>query len=124
MIYGIGVDIVRVERIEQSLARFGRRFVDRILHPDEHAEFAAVRAPALYLAKAFAVKEAFGKALGTGVSGFEFKDVGAVRRELGKPVIVMSRDLDRRLGACGIKTAHVSLSDERDIVCAMVVLET
>ncbi|MBI3172064.1 MAG: holo-ACP synthase, partial [Hydrocarboniphaga effusa] len=63
MIYGVGVDILRVSRIEKVYKRHGRRFVERLLHAREQTVFKEARKPALFLAKCFAVKEAFVKAL-------------------------------------------------------------
>ena len=67
MIYGIGLDVLRVARIAKVHKRHGERFVDRLLHPLERKEYEAAKHPVQYLAKSFAVKEAFVKALGTGL---------------------------------------------------------
>jgi holo-[acyl-carrier protein] synthase len=123
VIYGIGVDILRVTRIEKVHQRHGQRFVQRLLHVREQAEFRKARKPALFLAKSFAVKEAFVKALGTGFAGVAHDDIGAIRNKLGRPELVFSAKLKRMLKRLKIKTAHVSLSDEGGLVCAMVVLE-
>jgi holo-[acyl-carrier protein] synthase len=124
MIYGIGADILRVSRIGKVYARHGERFLDHVLHPQERAEFAAHRKPALYLAKAFAVKEAFVKALGTGFVGVAHEDLGCSRDAMGKPTLFFSARLKRKLARLGIARAHVSISDDEDWICAMVVLET
>jgi holo-[acyl-carrier protein] synthase len=67
MIYGVGTDLIEIPRIEAALARFGLRFAERILCPPELQRFRSHRLPAAYLAKRFAAKEAFTKALGTGI---------------------------------------------------------
>ena len=67
MIYGIGTDIVEVSRIEESLTRFGNAFAQRILTEGEYLEFELSQVKGRFLAKRFAAKEAFGKALGTGL---------------------------------------------------------
>lgn len=123
MIHGIGLDVLRVKRIEAVYKRHGQRFVDRLLHPLERKEFEAASKPAQYLAKAFAIKEAFVKALGTGFFGVAHDEVGAVRGKLGKPEFVFSRRLAARLKRLKIRSTHVSLSDEGGIVGAMAVLE-
>ncbi len=123
MIYGVGVDILRVSRIEKVYRRHGRRFVERLLHAREQSAFKKARKPALFLAKCFAVKEAFVKALGTGFNGVAHDEVGAIRNKLGRPELVFSAKLKRMLKRLKIKTAHLSLSDEGGLVCAMVVLE-
>jgi holo-[acyl-carrier protein] synthase len=123
MIYGIGLDVLRVKRIELVYKRHGQRFVDRLLHPLERKEFAAAARPVQYLAKSFAVKEAFVKALGTGFFGVSHEDVGVVRKALGKPEFVFSKRLKARLKRLKIKAAHISLSDEGGTVGAVAVLE-
>ncbi|HVT36451.1 MAG TPA: holo-ACP synthase [Nevskiaceae bacterium] len=124
MIHGIGVDIVAHARIEKMYARHGARLARRILSARELEEFRVTRKqPAHYLASAFAVKEAFVKALGTGFRGVTHRDPGVVRDELGKPSLIYSRALARRLKALGIGGGHVSLSDDGGMVCAYVILE-
>ena len=123
MIYGIGMDVLRVRRIEVVYKRHGERFVERLLHPLERKEFEKAARPAQYLAKSFAIKEAFVKAMGTGFFGIAHDDVGAVRKASGKPEFVFSRRLKARLKKLRIKAAHVSLSDEGGIVGAVAVLE-
>ncbi|HZP13028.1 MAG TPA: holo-ACP synthase [Nevskiaceae bacterium] len=124
MIYGIGADILRVSRIGKVYARHGERFLEHVLHPKERAAFAEAKKPALFLAKAFAVKEAFVKALGTGFVGVAHEDVASMRDEMGKPTLVYSVKLKRKLAKLGIVSAHVTISDDHDWIVAMVVLET
>lgn len=123
MIHGIGVDILRVARIEKVYQRHGQRFAERLLHARERAAFSKARQPALFLAKCFAVKEAFVKALGTGFNGVAHDEVGSIRDKLGRPELVFGAKLKRHLKRLKIKAAHLSLSDEGGLVCAMVVLE-
>jgi holo-[acyl-carrier protein] synthase len=123
MIYGIGLDVLRVKRIEAVYKRHGERFVERLLHPLERKEFEAAAKPVQYLAKSFAIKEAFVKAMGTGFFGISHDDVGAVRKASGKPEFVFSKRLAARMKRLKIKATHVSLSDEGGIVGAMAVLE-
>lgn len=123
MIYGIGLDVLRVARIAKVHRRHGERFVKRLLHPLELKEYKASSRPDQYLAKCFAVKEAFVKALGTGFFGVSHDDVGVVRRALGKPEFVFSKRLQARLKRLKIKATYVSLSDEGGTVGAVAVLE-
>ena len=123
MIYGIGLDVLRVKRIEAVYKRHGERFVERLLHPLERKEFEAAGKKAQYLAKSFAIKEAFVKALGTGFFGVAHDDVGAIRKASGKPELVFSKRLSARLKKLKIKATHVSLSDEGGIVGAVAILE-
>ena len=122
-IYGIGIVVLRVARIARVHKRHGERFVARLLHPLERAEYAISQRPVQYLAKCFALKEAFVKALGTGFFGVSHDDVGVVRRKLGKPEFVFSKRLQARLKRLKIKRTHVSLSDEGGTVGAVAVLE-
>lgn len=123
MIHGIGVDLIRVERIRAVLARHPQRFARKLLHPLELDALAHAGDPANFLAKAWAAKEAFGKALGTGVRGYDNPEVGVQRGELGRPLLVYSPAMRERLEHMRIAQGHVSLSDEDGMVTAFVVLE-
>lgn len=122
-LYGVGTDLIRVQRIAQVLARHPQRFPQRLLHPAELAQYRQSRRPDNFLAKAWAAKEAFGKALGTGVRGYDNPDVGVARGEFGRPYLVYSTSMRARLDHLGIADGHVSLSDEDGTVLAFVVLE-
>ena len=93
MILGIGIDIIEIARIENSYERFGRRFVDRILLPDEVAYCLSHRKPGPFLAARFAAKEAISKALGTGFHGFWFTDIEIKKNESGKPIVYLSEKI-------------------------------
>lgn len=122
-IYGIGVDLLRQERVDRVHARHPERFANKILCEAELAEFARSKRPARYLAMAFAVKEAFVKALGTGFRGVSYRDAGTLHEKSGKPVLVYSRAMEARLARLGVGAGHVTLTDEGGMICAMVVLE-
>ncbi|MEO8039011.1 MAG: holo-ACP synthase [Betaproteobacteria bacterium] len=125
MIAGIGVDIVQVVRVEQALVRFGDRFAQRVLAPSEWPEFEAAARPAAFLAKRFAAKEAFGKALGTGIRApATFHAIQIVRDPLGKPSFRFGAELDSWLAQRGVARHHLSLTDEQIAAVAMVVLES
>lgn len=124
MIYGIGTDIVEVARIEQSLARFGTAFAQRILTEEEYLEFELSQVKGRFLAKRFAAKEAFGKALGTGLRApVTMPQIGVGHNDLGKPVLVLSAELQAWVDARGVKMMHLSISDEKALAVAFVVLE-
>jgi holo-[acyl-carrier protein] synthase len=125
LIYGVGVDIVDTARIEAALERFGERFAARILTTDELQDFAIAPRPGAFLAKRFAAKEAFGKALGTGIRApAHLHAIRVVRDALGRPSLRFGHALDAWLRARGIARHHLSLSDERTAAVAVVVLET
>ena len=124
MIYGVGTDVVEIGRVEKALARFGERFARRILCGPELKRFAAHRLPAAYLAKRFAAKEAFTKALGTGIHApANWHGVWVTNLKSGKPVLEFSSALKELLAKRGVTRAHVSLSDERGVAFATVILE-
>lgn len=131
MIYGIGTDVVLVRRIEDLLGRYGERFARRVLGPDELEEFRrrAGRGAhgggysARYLAKRFAAKEAFSKALGLGLRGpMTLLSLQVLNDRRGKPVAVARKALEPYLKERGL-VAHVSLSDEVDSAMAFVIIE-
>ena len=125
MIYGVGTDLIEIRRIERVLARFGERFARRILCEPELARFRRHRQPVAYLAKRFAAKEAFTKALGTGIHApANWHGVWVNNLRSGKPVLDFSPALRQLLEARGIRRAHLSLSDEREMASATVILET
>ncbi len=131
MIYGVGTDIVLVERVETLLARWGDRFARRVLGDDEFAEYRRRRGKeghgsgyaTRYLAKRFAAKEAFGKALGVGLHApMTLHSLQVLNDARGRPVAVAHNALERHLEEHGL-VAHVSLSDERDSAVAFVIVE-
>jgi holo-[acyl-carrier protein] synthase len=124
MIFGVGTDVVEIERIRKALERFGDKFAKRILCEPELRRFRAHRLPANYLAKRFAAKEAFTKALGTGIrSPANWHGVWVVNLSSGKPVLEFSGPLKKFLKKQGVAQAHLSLSDEKGVAFATVILE-
>jgi holo-[acyl-carrier protein] synthase len=124
VIYGVGTDVVEIGRIAQALERFGERFARRILCPPELQRFQDHRLKANYLAKRFAAKEAFSKALGTGIRApANWHGVWVRNLASGKPVLEFSDALQRFLQEQGISGAHLSLSDEKGVAFATVILE-
>lgn len=125
MIHGIGTDIVHVARIETALERHGERFAQRVLAESEWTDFLAVpRHPAALLAKRFAAKEAWSKALGTGFrDGLSLRDVAVSHDALGKPELQFFGRAAELIARFGIVASHVSLADEADYVVAFVILE-
>ena len=124
MIYGVGTDVVEIGRIEKALERFGARFAQRILCEPELARFKGHRMPAAYLAKRFAAKEAFTKALGTGIHApANWHGVWVKNLPSGKPVLQFSQGLSHLLEQRKIRHSHLSLTDERGVAMATVILE-
>jgi len=125
MIYGIGVDIAETVRVERLLADYGERFARRILTDQELGEFERRDRSHRYLASRFAAKEAVAKALGTGIGKhLSFRSVQVENDARGKPSLRFIGDARQTIERLRITNAMVSLSDEKNYVVAMVVLET
>jgi len=124
MIYGIGTDLIEIPRVQKALERFGDRFARRILCEPELKRFRDHRQPVAYLAKRFAAKEAFTKALGTGIHApANWHGVWVTNLKSGKPVLAYSPALATLVEARGIRRAHLTITDERGMAAATVILE-
>jgi holo-[acyl-carrier protein] synthase len=124
MIYGIGVDLIHVVRIEEALKRFGERFVRRVF-TDSEAEICLRRAsPGSCFALRFAAKEAFSKAVGLGMrKGVRWKDIEVFHHPGGKPGLRLYGRSREVCDEAGVTSAHLSLSDDGGYGVATVVLE-
>jgi len=123
MIFGIGTDVVQVDRIARSIERFGERFARRILMPQELEVYAGQKRRVRFLAMRFAAKEAVVKAMGTGfANGMWVRDVGVIPDRRGKPEIVYSARGKKICAEMGIGDGFLSLSDEAGLVVAVAVL--
>src|SRR6187549_2939803 len=129
MIIGIGSDICDIRRIENSLERFGDRFLDRVFTDVEKAK--ADKRPltrAGTLAKRFAAKEAFSKAVGTGFyRGVYMKDIGVVNLPSGAPTLRLENGAAKRLAELTpeghVAHVHLTLTDDHPWAQALVVIE-
>lgn len=123
MILGIGIDVVHVRRMKRWQRMPG--LVERFFHPEETAA-ARGRGPAaeaLSLSARFAAKEAFGKALGTGLSGIKLQEIRVSNNHNGKPCIALEGRAERAFREMGGERVHLSLTHESDNAIAMVVIE-
>lgn len=117
MIIGVGTDIVRIDRIECLLLKFGDKFISRILAPSEIIKFESANSGAHFLAKRFAAKEAIAKALGTGIgSHIAFKDIIISNDFLGAPIVSVDKDIIQG------KNILLSIADEKDVAIAFAVV--
>jgi holo-[acyl-carrier protein] synthase len=125
MIYGIGVDLVKVSRIAASLNRHGERFLSRIFTIKEIAHCQGKVRAASMLAMRFAAKEAFSKALGVGLrqGGIRWREVEVVPNSRGKPELAVTGRAAELCAEAGVTNMHLTLTDEDQLALAVVVLE-
>ncbi|MBI5966909.1 MAG: holo-ACP synthase [Deltaproteobacteria bacterium] len=124
MIYGIGIDLVMVKRIERALELWGKRFQRKVFTPGEIQYCLQKRNPAPSFAARFAAKEAFVKALGVGMRrGVHWKDVEVQRGPMGKPVLKISGRAREICQKEGIEGFFLSISHDDEYSSAIVVLE-
>lgn len=124
MIFGIGTDIVEVARIEASIEQFGDDFAERILAKSEMPSYLKTKLKGRFLAKRFAAKEAFSKALGTGLrEPATFQNIAVTHDDLGKPLLALAKELQAFLQSKNITNMHITISDEKNLAAAFVVLE-
>jgi holo-[acyl-carrier protein] synthase len=128
MIIGIGNDLTNIERITETLNKFGNRFIERVFTPIEQAKAAGRVTKAATLAKRFAAKEACAKALGTGIyRGVFFRDMGVVNLPSGKPTLELTGGALERLKILtpeGMTARiHLTLTDDHPWAQAFVVIE-
>ena len=128
MIIGIGSDLIDIRRIENSLEKFGDRFIERIFTPVERARSERRKQRAASYAKRFAAKEACSKALGTGLSRSVFwRDMGVVNLPGGKPTMVLTNGAAERLASM-VPTGHrpvihLTITDDFPLAQAFVIIE-
>ena len=125
MIIGIGIDVIQNERIAHSLERFGDRFLNRIFTEGETAYCKGCARPEIHYAARWAAKEAAFKALGTGwAAGVKWKDVDVHRLPSGQPELHLHGEALNRATALGAGRFFVSLTHDRTVSAAVVILET
>ena len=127
MILGTGIDLLKVSRVKKVLDKYGDLFVKKIFSDDEIENNKEIISKANKLAKSFATKEAFVKALGTGFTKhIFFKDISLKNEKNGKPFIELNKRAQeylRKKTPVGYKTSiNVSISDEKDYVISNVII--
>ncbi len=118
MIKGIGTDIIEISRIEKTMEN--PRFLEKNFTVAENEYFQIKKLKAESVAASFATKEAFSKALGTGFSGFDLKDIEVLHNEKGAPYIKL---YNKAKELCGKGNIHISLSHSQHYATAVVVIE-
>ena len=123
-IFGIGTDIVNIQRMKQTLKK-NNKFRERIFSKNEIKYCEKKKNPTSYYAKRFAAKEAFSKAIGTGIrKGINFIDIEILNDNLGKPYIKLHKNALNRIKMISKKKykIEVSLSDEKNYAIANVII--
>jgi len=128
MIVGIGSDLCNISRVEETLARYGDRFIQRCFTPVEQRKSEGRAQRAASYAKRFAAKEACSKALGTGLNkGVYWRDMGVVNLPSGKPTMQRTGGAAERLGKLippgHEPVIHLSITDEFPMAMAYVIIE-
>ena len=112
-IFGIGIDIVELKRINRLYFLYGERFAKKILNDEELSRFFKSKNKVPFLAKRFAAKEAIGKALGIGImNGFLLKNISIENDELGKPIAILKKR--KEFESYANKIIYLSISDEKN----------
>ena len=125
MVLGLGTDLIETRRVQESIDRFGERFLERIFTAGEIAYCQRKRKNAAEsFAARFAAKEAGAKALGTGISrGVSWKEFEVRREASGRPTLHLSGRAAEVAEAMGVKRIQLSLTHSRDLALAVVVAE-
>lgn len=122
MIFGIGNDIISVERIKNSIINYGDRFKNRVFTEDEvnYCELFGEKKYVHYAAR-FAVKESFSKAVGTGLTkGFKMNEVGVINEKSGKPNLLLIGTMQEQYG---LYNSYITISHADEYAIATVILE-
>ncbi|MEW6417761.1 MAG: holo-ACP synthase [Nitrospirota bacterium] len=122
MIYGVGIDLVRIERMKEIVEKWGRRFLERVFTESEISYCYEKKNPYLSLSVRFAAKEALIKAIGSAVP-VSLTDIEVVNVSTGKPFLKVNGRLEDFFKEKSINKAHLSLSHEHEYGVACVVLE-
>ncbi|MBL4931529.1 holo-ACP synthase [Clostridium paridis] len=122
MIYGVGVDIIEIDRVERAVNRTSS-FLAKVFTENEIHYFKNKNNNYESLAGSYAAKEAFSKAVGLGFRGFTLGEVEVVRDELGKPSIVLYGNAKELADKLNVSNIHLSISHNKTDAIAYVILE-
>ena len=122
MIYGIGIDLVKIERMKEAHEKWGMKFFERVFTANEIEYCFQKKVPYPSLAVRFAAKEALIKAIGSEIA-VNMKNIEIVSHESGRPSISVKEEVEKYFKAKKIKYCHISLSHEREYGVGSVVLE-
>ena len=123
MIYGIGIDLVKIERMKEAHEKWGMKFFERVFTEGEIEYCVQKKIPYPSLAVRFAAKEAIIKAIGSEIT-VNMKNIEIISQENGRPIISVKKEVETFFKSKKIKYCHISLSHEREYGIGSVVLET
>ena len=124
MIIGTGLDIVKIERIKNSIKKYSPKFEQKVFSAGEINYCQSQGDPAKHFAARFAVKEAVSKCLGTGISAvLGFKDMEVIHEKSGKPVLKMTGKGKKLFKKLKLKNIHISISHDRNYAIAHAIAE-
>jgi holo-[acyl-carrier protein] synthase len=123
-IIGIGIDLVDCARIENSIERFGDRFLQRVFTQGEIAYSQSMKFPTRHLAARFAAKEALSKAFGTGIGkSMGWRDLDVQKKESGEPFVVLRGGANQMANERGVEKVWISLTHTETSGMATIILE-
>ena len=124
MIIGIGIDIIEVVRVKRLFDEYGKRFVERVFTEIEIDYCEHMAHPAMHFAARFAAKEAFLKAIGTGLTGgISWREIGIINEDSGKPQLHYEGKAAEIAKKLGTNNTYISLSHNKEYATAIVVIE-
>ncbi|MZH02791.1 MAG: holo-ACP synthase [Nitrospinae bacterium] len=124
MIFGTGLDIIEIDRIKKSLAKYSPRFENRVFTDEEISYCQSQADPGKHFAARFAVKEAVSKSLGTGINHeVGFKDIEVINQTSGKPIVRMGGRGKKLFEKLNLKSIHISISHDRHHAIAHAIAE-
>ncbi len=124
MVLGLGTDLIETRRVQESIDRFGQRFLERVFTPSEIAYCMRKKNAAESFAARFAAKEAGAKALGTGITrGVSWKEFEVQREPGGRPVLHLGGRAGELAEVMGVRRVQLSLTHSRELAMAVVVVE-
>lgn len=124
MVLGLGTDLIEIERVQQSLDRFGKRFMEKVFTAGEIDYCQRKKHSAESFAARFAAKEAAAKALGTGIArGISWQEIEVRRNPGERPTLHLSGRARERANSLGVRHLQLSLTHSRDVAMAVVIAE-
>lgn len=118
MIKGLGIDLVKINRIDKMIRRWGDSFLHKVFTPGEISYCNSKARPTIHFAARFAVKEAVIKMIGGNTTGFSWQDFEVYNNIEGKPELILSEQIEDMLKGLGISKVHISISHEREYAIA------